>query len=64
MEVETNSILAGYRWAKGWPHVAKMLEVIDNPKFCEGSGKLFETCQPVWCMPCLPVLNLSSSAQY
>ena len=38
MEVATNSILAGYCWAKRWPHVAKMLEVIDEPDFCEDTG--------------------------
>lgn len=65
MEMATNSILAGYHWAKKWPHVAKLLEVIEKPDFCEDTGKLVESssesvCVSQFCMPCACVLLFSS----
>lgn len=47
MEMATNSILAAYCWAKRWPHIAKMLEVIDDPNV-EDTGKVFESQNSRW----------------
>ena len=59
METATNSILAGYCWATKWPHVAKLLEVIETPDFCEDTGELVESSSGsvtishvlCWCVP-------------
>ena len=61
MEMATNSILAGYCWAKKWPHVAKLLELIDKPDFYEDTGKFVKSsngcaCILHFCMLFIPVL--------
>lgn len=50
MEMAINSILAAYRWAKRWPHVANMLEVIEDPND-EDTGRSLRVNEKLWCLP-------------
>ena len=71
MEMATNNILAGYCWAKRWPYVADMLEVIDDPHSYGDTGNCVKTSRPAtmpvyachmeFCLFCASVQHYLSS---